>query len=505
MKKNFSVNIGGRVFNIDDDAYERLNGYLTSLRTFFAADQGREEIIADIESRIAELLEMKKTQGFSIITIGHINEVISGMGEPDQLGGMDTDEQKSEPRYKTSGKLFRDPDNRQIGGVAAGIAAWFGINPIWMRILFVAFTFIYGIGAIFYAILWLILPQARTTSERLEMQREIINIGTLRKEITSAGSGLKNTGNSVLHSFGKLLRFFTEVITHVFRLFIKVLRIVSGAMLIFLVLAMFTGLGLAYIIRETMHPGIFHLDYITQTSLLEWLIPGAAVRWLAYIAIIAFVLGIAGMFIYLGLRLIFKWPPLRWQILAVFGLLILAGLVVGGGAIFQYSQSVSETASESKAQTFVQKSDKLHLVVAPDDPNLYWKPLSGTDISKHNQEVLGNINLSIRPAPGDSMIVTIIRGASSYRENTAAEYLRNIEYAFVYQDTLLTLNPYFSIPKSDGMHQQSLELILGIPVKTAVKLDEHMAWKVNFRDFVEESNTGGEYIMTSSGLKLNKP
>ncbi|MBK7031472.1 MAG: PspC domain-containing protein [Bacteroidales bacterium] len=328
MKKNFSVNIGGRVCNIDDDAYERLNSYLSSLRSFIATEQGREEIIADIESRIAELLEQKKTQGMSIVTLQHINEVISSMGEPDQLSGNESDESSKEPREKTTGKIFRDPDNRQVGGVAAGIAAWFGIDPIWIRILFVILTFVYLIGGILYVILWLILPEARTTSERLEMQRQIINIGTLRNEVASAGAGLKSTSNTILRSFGKILRFLTEVVSHVFRLLFKVIRIASGAFLIFMVLAIFTGLSLSYIVRETFHTGMYHLDTTTLANMFAWFIPGESVRWLAYMAIASFVIGIAGMFIYLGIRLMLKWPPVRWQILMVFGMLILAGLFI---------------------------------------------------------------------------------------------------------------------------------------------------------------------------------
>ena len=187
MKKNLSVNICGQIFNIDDDAYERLNIYLAGLRQFFLKDAGHEEIMADIEMRIAELLEQKKGQNSPIITLQHIEEVIAGMGEPEQLSDEGPSAAADAARIKTSGKLFRDPDHRQIGGVAAGIAAWFGIDPLWIRLFFVAIVLFYGIGAILYFILWIILPVARTTSERLEMQRQIINIGTLRNEVKSAG------------------------------------------------------------------------------------------------------------------------------------------------------------------------------------------------------------------------------------------------------------------------------------------------------------------------------
>ena len=195
MKKNFSVNIGGRIFNIDDDAYDCLNSYLNRLRIFFAADQGHDEIIADIEMRIAELLDQRKEQGLQIITLKHIEEVITGMGEPDQLSDTETGKQQEPQKTKTRGKLFRDPDNRQIGGVAAGIAAWFGIDPVWVRLIFAAFTLFYAVGIIIYAVLWLILPGAQTTSDKLEMQRQSININTLRNELVSAGTGIQKTGD----------------------------------------------------------------------------------------------------------------------------------------------------------------------------------------------------------------------------------------------------------------------------------------------------------------------
>lgn len=501
MKKNFSVNIGGQIFNIDDDAYERLNTYLAGLRQFFSKDAGHEEIMADIEMRIAELLEQKKGQNSPIITLQHIEEVIAGMGEPEQLSDEGPNAAADAAHIKTSGKLFRDPDHRQIGGVAAGIAAWFGIDPLWIRLFFVAIVLFYGTGAILYFILWIILPVARTTSERLEMQRQIINIGTLRNEVKSAGSGIKNTGNSMLKSLGKILRFLTEVVSHIFRLLLKILKIASGVILLLFVLGMFTGMSLIYLIRDPMHTGIYRIDHTTVAETFTWLIPGASVRWPAYIAIALILVGLAGMLIFLGLRLMLKWPPLRWQILSVFGVLILFGMVMGGSAIYNYSMSFAEKATDSQVQTYAHKSPSIHIAIASDDPNLYWKPLAGMDVSKHSQEVLGEITFSIRPAPGDSLMVTTMRESSEYNAFMATNLLKNMQSTYVYQDTLLTLNPYFSIPKADGMHHQAVEIIVGIPVNKRVFVDQQLAWKVNFRDFVEKENHGGEYIMTSSGLK----
>lgn len=505
MKKNFSVNIGGQVFNIDDDAYERLNAYLSRLHAYFATEPGKDEIISDIEFRISELLEQKRAQGNAIISLAMVNEVIAGIGEPDQLSGMDNGTYAGESGDRTRGKLYRDPDSRLIGGVAAGIAAFFGINPVWIRILFAILTLVYFIGVILYLILWLILPEAKTISERLEMQRRTINLDNLRNEVVTAGSGLKKTGNSVISAIGNLFRFLTEVITHVFRLLFKVLQMASGVFLLGLVIAMFVLLSLAYLVRDTFHTGMYHLDTTTFMNMMTWYIPGPSVRWLAYLGITLLALGLAGMFIYLGLRLLLKWPPLRWQVLSVFGLAILSGLVIAGAAVYQYSRSTQEKASSSRVQVYQNTRKALHITLGPENSNEYWHPLSGSDIARSANQVLGNIDLSIRPAPGDSLIVTTIREATDFRQSLAERFLGNMEYNYTLSDTLAMLNPYFMFPKSDGMHNQTVEVILGIPVKTKVRIDENIRWKLNYHEYLDLPDSLGEYEMTGAGLKALHP
>lgn len=505
MKKNFSVNIGGRIFNIDDDAYECLNNYLSRLRHFFATDPGHDEIIADIEMRIAELLDLQKAQGLSIITLKHIQDVIASMGEPDQLSDSETEQPKHAPGIKTRGKLFRDPDNRQIGGVAAGIAAWFGIDPLWVRIAFGVFVFFYGISILLYLVLWLILPVARTTSEKLEMQRQSITINSLRNELTSAGTGLQKTGNTVLNSVGTFLRFLTEVVARLFNLLFKILGRLAGLFLLLGVVAMFIGISVASLVREQMNMNDYQLDTTTLVNALQWLIPGPDVRWLIYIAIILLIVAITGLLIYAGLRLLLKWPPLRWQVVIVFVLLLVAGILTGVGAVFQYARSSEKTATVTKRQSIVMKAKHIHLASGPNDQRQYFMPLAGDTLPVNVSYVLGEINLSIRPVPADSLFVTFIHASSSWQESQAKGYAGNIAYSYKLQDTLVTLNPYFMFPKSDGMRYQKMDVIIGIPINTEVEIDEPLRWRSNYSDFMDNAHDGGTLIMTTSGLTLKNP
>ncbi len=505
MKKNFSVNIGGRIFNIDDDAYECLNNYLSRLRNFFASDQGSSEILADIEMRIAELLDQKKEQGQQIITLANIEDVIAGMGEPDQLSDTETEKPQNRSGIKTGGKLFRDPDNRQIGGVAAGIAAWFGIDPVWVRLIFALFTLFYAVGIIVYAVLWLILPVAQTTSEKLEMQRQTINISTLRNELASASNGIQKTGNSILRSTGTFIRFITEVVAHLFRLIITILGRLAGLALLLGVVAIFVGLSVASLVREPINMGNYQLDTTTVIQGLQWLVPGPDVRWLAYITVLLLLIAITGLLIYTGLRLLLKWPPLRWQVVIVFVLLLVAGIITGFGTVFQYSRSSEKIASLTERNSIVMKKKIIHLASGPNEYNEYFMPLAGDTTPGNSKYALGEINLSLRPVPADSLFITGIKSSSGWQESIAQMYAKNISYSLNLQDTLITLNPYFMFPQSDGMRYQKLAVIVGIPVNTEVRIDEPLSWRTNYSDFIDHDREAGIYIMTASGLKLKNP
>lgn len=501
MKKNFSVNIGSRLFNIDDDAFERLQSYLGRLRNFFASEEGGDEIMTDIEMRIAELLEQKKANGNTIISLANVEEVIADMGEPDQLSGS-----QGEPsRVKTKGKLYRDPDNRQIGGVCSGIGAWFGIDPLWVRVAFAFITLMYGTGVIIYLVLWIILPEAGTTSEKLEMHRQIINIGTLRDEFTSAGTGLRKTGSSFLHSLGTFIRFVTEIISRLFRFLFQLLGRAAGAFILLFVLSLFVGMSLAYLVRDQIEFGTYHLATTTLSHSFAWLLPGAAVRWQAYIAMVLLIIGIVGLLVYLGLRLMLKWPPVRWQVMSLFALLFVAGLIIAGSAIYQYSRTTDQVASMSQRRTIALKHTKIHIAAGSYDRDQYWIPLAANGQTGRNNDVLGEISLSVRPAPGDSMIITSLKSASAVLDNKATDFARNISNSYQFQDTLLIINPYFRFPLHDGMHYQKADIIIGIPVNTEVILKDEWNWHMNYDDFVTNRNDEGIYIMTSTGLKSKNP
>jgi phage shock protein PspC (stress-responsive transcriptional regulator) len=194
MKKTLNINIRGTVFHIDEDAYEKLNKYLSEINHHFKSKKGHEDIINDIENRIVELFQQKLSDKKQVIVIEDVEEVIGTMGHPSDF---DQDsEEESIPYTKTKAKgpkrLFRDIDNRLVGGVCSGLGAYFNVDQLWFRIAFIVSVFIGGAGVIVYLIIWIITPPAITVSEKLEMQGDPVTISNMEKAFKEEMSELKD-------------------------------------------------------------------------------------------------------------------------------------------------------------------------------------------------------------------------------------------------------------------------------------------------------------------------
>jgi len=223
MKKNFTINLCGRLFQIDEDAYELLQHYTNSLRSHFGRQPEGEEIVNDIEERIAELFDELKAKGIQAITIDHVKDIITRIGKPEQLADEDKPEnEQSEQqtdssafddlrsagrkaydslhsssrkayddlRNRTASKrLFRNPKDKIVFGVLSGMAAYTNTDPLLWRLGTVIFTFFYGIGFIIYVVMALILPEARTPEQRLQMEGKPVNPQNLADEVIDDKGG----------------------------------------------------------------------------------------------------------------------------------------------------------------------------------------------------------------------------------------------------------------------------------------------------------------------------
>ena len=251
MKKTVTINLGGVVFNIDDDACDRLSQYLADIEKRFPEEE-RAEIIRDIEERMAELLNFK-LQNRNVVEIHDVEEVIEVIGKPEQFDDESGDNSGAQSSFAASTsqatttgkqprrprKLYRNSNDRMVSGVASGLAAYFDIDPAITRILFIVLTLIsFGWGILVYLVMLIIMPEAKTKAQFLEMQGiepTLENIDNFHQE--------PNTRSDGSNTLGKILKICLIVV-----------GIIIGSSLAVAVLGIFIAMFVALL---THAPGTF--------------------------------------------------------------------------------------------------------------------------------------------------------------------------------------------------------------------------------------------------------
>ncbi|MCC9061603.1 PspC domain-containing protein [Flavobacterium piscisymbiosum] len=258
MNKTVNINLGGMVFHIDEDAYLKLTRYFDAIKRSLNNSSGQDEIIKDIEMRVSELLLEKQKSDKHVVGLKDVDEVIVVMGQPEDY--ILEDEEKTNQSFndynttRKHKKLYRDKEKGMIGGVATGLGHYFGIDAVWIKIIFLIFVFAgFGTGILAYFVLWIVTPEAVTTSEKLEMTGEPVTISNIekkvREEIENLSDKFKNAdydamGNQVKSGAERISSSFGDFIMTVFKIFAKflgVILIVSGiSVLIALLIGVFT-------------------------------------------------------------------------------------------------------------------------------------------------------------------------------------------------------------------------------------------------------------------------
>jgi phage shock protein PspC (stress-responsive transcriptional regulator) len=197
MKKTLTINLAGMVFHIDDDAFETLKNYLDRVKSELRSVDGGNEIYEDVEARISELFAEKLTNNKQVITQKEVDDIIRTMGQPGDISGnSESSRYESETYKKRYRRMYRDPDNCIIGGVCGGLAAYWRVDPTIVRIIFILLAIFGMAGVIIYLILWVVLPEAHTVAQKLEMRGESVNL-------SSIGDFFREEFNNVKNSFKK--------------------------------------------------------------------------------------------------------------------------------------------------------------------------------------------------------------------------------------------------------------------------------------------------------------
>lgn len=235
MKKTLSVNLGGSVYHIDEDAYQELMDYLQDVKSHLGNDASSGEVLIDIEQRISELFGEWMKGRREVITASDVQKVIGILGRPEQFDNAEPSEE-AEPSEKTAPKsekwsdersyyahrkLYRDVDNARLGGVCAGLAAYLNVSVVLIRLIWVCLILFYGTGFLFYFLCWIIIPEARTAAQRLEMMGEDVTIDNIEKKVREEAGKVKDRVDGYVRS-----NHFHENVRNAGNGFVEFIRVV---------------------------------------------------------------------------------------------------------------------------------------------------------------------------------------------------------------------------------------------------------------------------------------
>lgn len=577
MKKNISINISGIIFHIEEDGYETLRKYLDSIKRYFATFEDSSEILADIESRIAEIFLAKLNEGKQVITSEDVSSLMATMGSVsdfkaaeeqeftgdytssaketsgksesttaprkllrDQkrkiLGGVcagfahyfnidpvwprllfallvlgsyggllliyillwillpGSIELEDEPSVK---KMYRDRERRVIGGVAGGVAAFFGADIAVIRLLFVIFA-IFGVGFLAYIILWIVLPEAKTITEKMQMQGEPVTLSniesTVKKGLNEKEQGEESTlAKIVLFPFrliAMIIDGLAKVLGPVFKVIVDVFRVAIGLVFsltgLAIMLSLLFTLGLIF--------GVFHLsdwgwwsDNVGEIGLPLEAFRNTFPTWTVIFAFL--VVFIPALFINLignsiiAKRITFN-PLVGWSLFVLFFISVAAVGISVPQMVYSFKEK-----SEYKTEKSFAVNGKIAVLrvneTGLDDydmTSLIIKGYEGTDIKLFQRfKAQGNTR------------------------KVAAENAQMVTYNVEQQDSILLFDSNMTFKPEAKFRAQRLDMELYIPYNTLFVIEEPM-WRIIdnwYQDYAgyTDSNFGKTWRMTTNGFE----
>ncbi|TNE80728.1 MAG: PspC domain-containing protein [Bacteroidetes bacterium] len=515
MNKIISINIKGLVFQIEEDAFDKLNQYLDRLKKHFSQTEGADEILEDIEARIAEIFsENPGTNG--CVTLKHVDHVLEIMGNPSDMDS-ETTEEPEEPSdnnsrsYQGKRKLYRDPDDRILGGVCSGLGIYFDIDPLWIRLGF-ALTFIaFGTGLLLYVILWAIVPEARTTAEKFSMRGENVTIESIEKKVQEEFERLKKTFNEkdLRQNIKGTVRNAGDGIHKTIRLVLQIGMKLLGLFLLFNGAMLGIGfLGVYFgIITDILPSPLFPLFGMLYDSELSSILLSLCLFALVLIPIISL--------IYLGVRLLLPNTPSNVWVNRALGSIWLLSLLGSMGLGFYLAEDWRDSATLSQ-EISIQTSDTLYISSA----NIGYVREDYVDIQfgrrrgikglyfYDNDSLKRPIKLDIIPSVTGAIRLSQHKVSNGGTYEMAKELAGNIEHQITVQNKQLVFNPYFALPGSGLFRNQKLYYELQVPVGTVIVFDKNTSTFLNHistdQSVPNRRLEGKSFTMGEKGLKIDR-
>jgi len=481
MNKTVNINLAGTFFHIDEDAFAKLTRYLDAIRRSFSDPQGQDEIIKDIEARISELFSEKVNNDTQVITLKELDEVIAVMGQPEDY--MIDEEifddvppiQKKQTRNRTNHKqLFRDMDNKFMGGVSSGLGHYLSVDPLWIRLGWIILVLLgFGTPVLIYILLWVLVPEAITTADKLKMSREPVNISNIEKkikeELDRASEKIKDVdydkhinnakkgASGFFATLGKIIKGIFMVIGKFFGI---LLIIIALSTLISLIVGLFTTGTFGMVWGNTE---VF--DYMTIINV------GNTPYWLISL-LVFFVIGIPFFVLFIsGLKLLVSnlksIGTTAKIILFTIWIFSIIGISILG--LRQLTEQAYDGDFITENVIPIKANDTLQLKMADNNRYGYNSKRSSsfelkTDENGNRIIYSNDIRLIVRSTTDTVAKILIERKAEGSSFNNAKLKAEAINYEYDFSNNTLSLNSFFTTDIENKYRDQEVEITLYLPI-----------------------------------------
>jgi phage shock protein PspC (stress-responsive transcriptional regulator) len=519
MEKTITVNISGTVFHIEEKAYQALQRYLENVRGQFAGSPGSDEIMADIEARIAELFAERIQGRGMVVTLADVDHVIDVMGRPeDYTDGEEAHAGFAAGRSRGYKRLFRDPDDRWVAGVLSGLANYVSVDPIWFRVAFIALVLL-GMGTpiLLYIILWVLVPMASTAAERLMMEGEPVTVDNLKRafeqgaqrvasEVEDLGRRFERSApraaETVRQGAGQVAHTAASVIKRIVGLVLLAVGVGLGLSLLGTVIG---GSFLAYVTAGSDEPGLVELLAATHAS-------AAHATWSVVALLLVTVIPVVGILI-AGFQLLLDLRSPRWVGWTLSLIWIVALIALTWSAVYVV-RDVRRSEPVRTTQVLEAPADGVLVLRRAEHPKFHLPSYDRLDGRMRGMELGIRVEadsihgswaqLDIRRSPDSAYHLMVERRAQAITGAISRERSARIVWHAAQRDGALHLSPWFAWPKADRVRGQRIVFVVQVPEGGSVYIDEgleHMLDDVDNIDHVKTHDMVNKtWTMTPQGL-----
>ena len=537
MNKTVTINISGIIFHIEEDAFNKLSKYLLTLKSYFSKADGGNEIMSDIEARIAEMLQSKTSLIKQVVLMSDVDFVMESMGKPEEFASDATDNDSGsqfnqtdniENTEPTKKRLYRDGDSKVLGGVCSGIGHYFGFDPVWLRIALLLMLFFAGTGILLYFILWIAIPEAKTTAEKLAMKGEKADINNISKAVKEEAEQLKKRMEKYSDEFKdmananrdlprnaaeKMLGFILAIFFNIGRVLFKIL----GVFMVIFGVIFFFGLFTS-VLGITFFP-----NNVDGKEWIDLLLFDGKDFHIGLIGIAIFAGTPIIMMIYVGVKILFKikyanrWVNLSAGIIWLMGFVMLLYVGIRTGSDFSKTSKVRENVTIVPYDTLYLKMNEMPVnlqeINASDDDKegekgyKSYKKNNDYMIGTNNglKYLLGYAQLNIIKSQTDNITMVVVKEAKGVNKRIATERAKNISYKVFQTDSMIEFDNLFKVNNADKFRVQNITVILKLPIGKVVYLDKSLETLIYDIENVSNTYDGDminrRWMMTENGLK----